>query len=161
MKILLLLVHGTQCFHRGLRACSVRTFLCRSSRITSWSLWKYTRDFSGKNNCTILNQVTQTAQPRGHQAADSRASWSMPNEMMYRLLRPRDKKHLLFLETGEKLEEPCFDPLLGKSSWKGKLPQNFTFISVVTFLWHPPFCSVIRKHDWLEMRLPVSCRLES
>ena len=61
-KMLLLLVHVTQCFHQGLRACSARTFLGRSSRITSRSLWKYTRDFSGKNNYTILNQVTQTAQ---------------------------------------------------------------------------------------------------
>ena len=73
-KMLLLLVHGTQCFYRGLRVCSVRTFLCRSSRITYRSLLKYTRDFSGKNNYTILNQVTQTAQSHGHQAADSRAS---------------------------------------------------------------------------------------
>ena len=121
--MLLLLVHGIQCFHPGLRACSVRTFLCRCSRITFESLWKYTRDFSGKNDRTILNQVTQTAQWRGHQAADSRVSWSMLNETMKSPLRSRDTKHLSILETGQKLEA-CSHALLGKSSWNGKLLQE-------------------------------------
>lgn len=72
-------VHGICCFRRWWRsrACSARTFLCRPSLRTPWSLCKYTTRFSNKTGYMTTNLETQTVLQRNPWAFHFSALWSL------------------------------------------------------------------------------------